>query len=393
MSDTTERACAQCGEPFTPTRSDADYCSGKCRTAAYRDRLAAPLPVLEAPAFMRAGRLAVPLESLSVRAGGLGVIGAAEFTVPTEALESRGLSKMPIEVFAAGSPVFVGDLEGLERDIDGARTTVRSSSRARRLERLQVCLGMGWGQLPPLEFARQAAAAVQLRFTTDEEAPPPVGTVATRVRDDGAGSLPVDASTVSAWRVLTFLARDGGLELRVAADELYLGPRAAPAAPRALTARGVKVTSDRRDCNEFALILRSRLQPKAYQVDRSGPSVEIAANRSAAAVAAGAFCYVYSVYNLAPVAADREAKRLAEEIAADWQTVTGEADFEAALAPGQPVTVSGVYKVLHVTGLEHSFAGGALQTRFTAAHVPPPPRLVGGVVIAPVNPVAVSAAA
>jgi hypothetical protein len=28
--------CARCGTPFTPTRSDAQYCSGRCRTAAHR---------------------------------------------------------------------------------------------------------------------------------------------------------------------------------------------------------------------------------------------------------------------------------------------------------------------------------------------------------------------
>ncbi len=33
-----DRACARCGERFQPTRSDSRYCSGRCRTAAYRDR-------------------------------------------------------------------------------------------------------------------------------------------------------------------------------------------------------------------------------------------------------------------------------------------------------------------------------------------------------------------
>lgn len=30
--------CAHCGEDFTPKRSDARYCSGKCRVAAHRAR-------------------------------------------------------------------------------------------------------------------------------------------------------------------------------------------------------------------------------------------------------------------------------------------------------------------------------------------------------------------
>lgn len=33
------RACARCGEPFQPTRSDNRYCTGRCRTAAYRERV------------------------------------------------------------------------------------------------------------------------------------------------------------------------------------------------------------------------------------------------------------------------------------------------------------------------------------------------------------------
>jgi len=32
------RACEGCGEEFTPTRSDARYCSGACRQEAYRKR-------------------------------------------------------------------------------------------------------------------------------------------------------------------------------------------------------------------------------------------------------------------------------------------------------------------------------------------------------------------
>lgn len=31
-------ACDGCGKEFTPARSDAQYCSGACRTRAYRDR-------------------------------------------------------------------------------------------------------------------------------------------------------------------------------------------------------------------------------------------------------------------------------------------------------------------------------------------------------------------
>ena len=32
------RQCEQCGKTFTPTRSDARYCSTKCRVAAHRSR-------------------------------------------------------------------------------------------------------------------------------------------------------------------------------------------------------------------------------------------------------------------------------------------------------------------------------------------------------------------
>jgi uncharacterized OB-fold protein len=31
-----EQSCAQCGELFVPARSDARYCSGRCRVAAHR---------------------------------------------------------------------------------------------------------------------------------------------------------------------------------------------------------------------------------------------------------------------------------------------------------------------------------------------------------------------
>lgn len=35
-----EKLCASCAQPFTPNRCDADYCSSKCRQAAYRQRIA-----------------------------------------------------------------------------------------------------------------------------------------------------------------------------------------------------------------------------------------------------------------------------------------------------------------------------------------------------------------
>jgi hypothetical protein len=34
--DTRTRACARCGATFTPARSDARYCSARCRVAAHR---------------------------------------------------------------------------------------------------------------------------------------------------------------------------------------------------------------------------------------------------------------------------------------------------------------------------------------------------------------------
>jgi hypothetical protein len=33
------RPCMRCGETFTPARSDARYCSGRCRVAAHRARV------------------------------------------------------------------------------------------------------------------------------------------------------------------------------------------------------------------------------------------------------------------------------------------------------------------------------------------------------------------
>jgi hypothetical protein len=35
------RACAQCGEPYRPQRSDSRFCSDGCRQRAYRERRAA----------------------------------------------------------------------------------------------------------------------------------------------------------------------------------------------------------------------------------------------------------------------------------------------------------------------------------------------------------------
>lgn len=42
-----ELKCDGCGQPFTPARSDARYCSGRCRTTAYRVRRDGPKPVVK----------------------------------------------------------------------------------------------------------------------------------------------------------------------------------------------------------------------------------------------------------------------------------------------------------------------------------------------------------
>ena len=37
-----DRTCQHCGVTFTPSRSDARYCSHKCRQHAHRTRITAP---------------------------------------------------------------------------------------------------------------------------------------------------------------------------------------------------------------------------------------------------------------------------------------------------------------------------------------------------------------
>jgi predicted nucleic acid-binding Zn ribbon protein len=38
MSDITPTTCDSCGQPFTPTRSDARFCSDPCRVRAHRQQ-------------------------------------------------------------------------------------------------------------------------------------------------------------------------------------------------------------------------------------------------------------------------------------------------------------------------------------------------------------------
>src|SRR5262245_3726878 len=46
-----KRRCARCDQLFKPLRHDARYCSGKCRIAIYRLRLADDAKVDERPIF------------------------------------------------------------------------------------------------------------------------------------------------------------------------------------------------------------------------------------------------------------------------------------------------------------------------------------------------------
>jgi hypothetical protein len=46
-----KRRCRRCNELFTPKRHDAAYCSGECRTAVYRMRLADDTQADDRPIF------------------------------------------------------------------------------------------------------------------------------------------------------------------------------------------------------------------------------------------------------------------------------------------------------------------------------------------------------
>jgi hypothetical protein len=46
-----KRHCARCDQLFAPKRHDARYCSGECRTAIYRMRLADDAKVDDRPIF------------------------------------------------------------------------------------------------------------------------------------------------------------------------------------------------------------------------------------------------------------------------------------------------------------------------------------------------------
>jgi putative heme degradation protein len=60
-----EKTCDGCGQPFTPARSDARFCSGRCRTVAYRVRRDGPKPaVRRKPLTDQVGRAALDLAKI-----------------------------------------------------------------------------------------------------------------------------------------------------------------------------------------------------------------------------------------------------------------------------------------------------------------------------------------
>jgi hypothetical protein len=70
-------ACAHCGEPFTPARSDARYCSGRCRVAAHR---AGGIPVPAGGVMPASGQ---HTGAAVVRAGGMSFHEVADFVLTT----------------------------------------------------------------------------------------------------------------------------------------------------------------------------------------------------------------------------------------------------------------------------------------------------------------------
>lgn len=343
--------CIVCGSPFEPSRADATYCSAKCRQAALRDRA-------KSEATVRIGGLVAPCERFESESGAFGTVGCASIRIATLRGQPQrdAAQRTPVELYVAGVLQWSGDVLHLTRELASGAVDVECEDYMGRLA-AQPAAGGHAQNCDGYSAAAAAAAECGLHYTPPDVRGHPVPLRLLAESDDAGGPA-------SARDVLLWASRVTGEQFAVLNDStLVFG--GAPAAPRAIAADNVRITTFERGAPAAAIVWSTPPIPAgAGTMLRSGRVAD---------VPPGIGCYFYPLFGRREVELVPLADRLAAQIARGVVTVQGEtAD---AIEPHELVTVEGVHWPLIVTSVHRVFSDGVLVTRFEAVHFPQPPRV------------------
>lgn len=341
----SEKTCVICAAPFEG-RSDAQYCSDRCRQQSQRDRS-------KSDAIAVIGGISAPVLSFTAAVGAFGEIGSASIELAALRGEPQrdSAGRIAVELTVGEVKLWAGDLQSIEH-LPGS-ITLRAAGPFARLA------GQTWGPgtwpaLSVEQFARGAAQRAGLGYMAPET---PLDPMALGTTLDAAGS-------VSALDLLIYIAREGGLDLQVRGDTLYIGT-ALPSEPRAIEARDLQVIAYAGETDQIAVIVRSQAPTAHGRTLATGYLSDVPVGRAA---------YVVTATNLRQGDIDALSERLSRELGAQVIHASARIDFVQ-----QPVIVGDLVAIeqagdvsLRVSRIEHSFTtSGGLSTRIEALYLPP----------------------
>jgi hypothetical protein len=347
----SDKKCVVCGTEFEG-RSDAQYCSGRCRQQALRDRGISDAVVI-------AAGVRAPIASFTAWFGAFGEVGHASIELGglrgEPARDAHGF--IPVELLVANERIWAGDLARIVRRPAAVRVEAVGLDSRLASQRWGATT---WESLSAGQFARGAAERAGLTWTEPEQPldPRPLGSW-----------LAVDG-TQSAAALLLLISRERGYNLHLTADGgLYLGP-ALPSEPRMIEARDVVLTGYGSSSDRIAVVVRSIA---SHVVGGHGGTLSTG---RLADVAAGVSTYLCTVYGRRQCDIDALAERLSRELSARVVSVSATID-DASIVPGDSVRIAEAGDLgLRVTRVSHTFsAESGLTTRIEALHLPCAPAI------------------
>lgn len=353
MSDT--RVCTTCGAEFEG-RSDARFCSSKCRQAAYRDRSASDCQ-------LSLGGVTAPVSAFEAETASFGVVGSATITASNLRGDPQRDSSghLTVEITVSGETLWRGDAVSISRNLDSGSVTVKGAGGEARLARQTWATGT-FESLTVSQFLEAAAHRSGLAWCAGSPL-------------DGSPLLrsEIPPGPCSALDLIRLSAREHGADPRVINGELVL---ALPAAsePRSIgEARNIHLSTYGSAMDCIAVVCRSHLPMLV------GGKEQILLAGSVAAVPPGVPVYILHVHNYRQHQVDALRERLGAELAAALLAVQCEVD-DPSIVTGSSIRMAATgERALTVTRVNHAFSAEAgLTTRIEALYLPPPPVIEAG---------------
>lgn len=343
--------CGVCGTEFEG-RSDAKFCSGRCRQQRLRDRG-------KTDAFATVGGLHAPAVSFSVTSGAFGEVGTA--TIELAALRGEpqrdAAGRISVELSMGGNLIWAGDCRRIERHASALTLTVAGLEA--RLSEQRWTVGT-WEHSSVEQFVGAAAQRAGLPSLPPDE---PLDARALGTYLDIAGNR-------SALEVLLAAARETGCDFTIRDGALAFGVPL-PTEPQAVEVQNVRLTTFAAP-ERFRVIVRSRLPAM-----NGGTAQDRTLTTGCVGdISVGTPVYIITTNDRRQSDIDSLSEILAREIAGGLVHVAADID-DVTMLPGTAIRVEAAGNLLlRIVRVAHSFtAETGLQTHIEALCLPAAPAI------------------